>query len=347
MLRRIGILAAFLGIIVVAIILLRHTQVTNSFSALSQRVTPTPFPYADMTIPYLRGRNYTSRLGGLEKITEYESYTSYRTSYDSDGLTIYGLLTIPKNTPSASSGRWPAIVFVHGYIPPAQYKTTSNYVSYVDYLARSGFVVFKIDLRGNDQSQGEASGAYYSSGYVIDSLNARAALESADFVNPNAIGLWGHSMAGNVVMRAFAARPRIPAVVIWAGAGYTYADLSAYRISDASYRPSAPTSGVRREQQGVRQKYGQFSATNPYWRQVAVTDYLTDLKGAVEIHHAVDDPVVSIEYSRNLIKLLDKTSVPHQLFEYPSGGHNISGVSFGVAMQRTVEFFAKELALPR
>ncbi len=301
-------------------------------------LTPTPVPYADMTIPYLRNRSYTSKLGTMQKISENASYTSYRASYDSDGLTIYGLLTIPKDTVS----KHPAIVFVHGYIPPAQYRTDERYVAYVDYLARNGFVVFKIDLRGNDQSQGKAGGAYYSSGYVIDTLNARAALESADFVNPSSIGLWGHSMAGNVVMRAFAARPQIPAVVIWAGAGYTYTDLSTYGLHDYSYRP-AGLPDPHALPQNVRQFYGPFNATNSFWKQVAVTDYLKDLKGALEIHHAVDDDMVNIEYSRNLMKLLDATRVPHQLFEYPTGGHNISDPSFGIAMSRTVEFFKKYL----
>ena len=321
-----------------------HLGVVSIFSPMAPRVTPTPtpMPYADMTIPYLRNRRYVSKLGALQKIAENSSYTSYRTSYNSDGLTIYGLLTVPKNIPSTRSGPWPAIVFVHGYIPPAQYRTDERYVAYVDYLARNGFVVFKIDLRGNDQSQGTPSGAYYSSGYVIDTLNARAALASSAFVNPNAIGLWGHSMAGNVVMRAFAARPEIPAVVIWAGAGYTYADLASYGLHDTSYQRA----GLRDPHalpQGVRSYYGAFSASNPFWRQVAVTDYLKDLKGAIEIHHAVDDDVVSIEYSRNLMKLLDQTSVLHQLFEYPTGGHNIEDPSFSTAMARTVAFFTKYL----
>ncbi len=314
----------------------------GSLSAIISHVTPTPtpLPYADMTIPSLRNRKYTSKLGLMQKISDNASYTSYRTSYDSDGLTIYGLLTVPND----GVAKHPAIVFVHGYIPPAQYRTDERYVAYVDYLARNGFVVFKIDLRGNDQSQGTASGAYYSSGYVIDTLNARAALMSADFVNPAAVGLWGHSMAGNIVMRAFAARPEIPAVDIWAGAGYTYADLTAYGLHNNSYRPLAPSGRAGRgEQQGVRQMYGQFTTASPFWRQVAVTDYLKDLKGAIEIHHAVDDDVVSIEYSRNLMKLLDATAVPHQLFEYPTGGHNITDPSFSIAMERTVGFYKKYL----
>lgn len=51
-------------------------------------------------------------------------------------------------------------------------------------------------------------------------------------------------------------------------------------------------------------------------------EILKDLKGAIEIHHAVDDPVVSIEYSRNLMKLLDVTTVPYQLYEYPTGDYH-------------------------
>ncbi len=65
--------------------------------------------------------------------------------------------------------------------------------------------------------------------------------------------------------------------------------------------------------------------------------------GALEIHHAVDDAVVSIEYSRNLSKLLDGTQLIHTLYEYPNGGHNIEGTSFTTAMQRTVEFYKKYL----
>lgn len=89
-------------------------------------------------------------------------------------------------------------------------------------------------------------------------------------------------------------------------------------------------------------KYGSLSATSVFWRQVAPTN-LNDLKGAIEIHHAQDDTVVNIGYSRDLIALLDKTKVPHQYYEYPTGGHNISGESFTLAMQRTVEFFKKYL----
>lgn len=303
--------------------------------------TPTPMPFAEMTIPYLRQRSYESALGERAQVSQNATYTSYVTNYMSDGLRINGLLTIPRGDQPV--GGWPAIVFVHGYIQPTAYRTTEKYVAYIDYLAKNGFVVFKIDLRGHGESEGEAGGAYYSSDYVIDALHARAALASSGFVNPAKIGLWGHSMAGNVILRAFAARPDIPAVVVWAGAGYTYTDLQEYRISDMSYRAPPQNTQRARKRQLLRETYGEFTTDSPFWRQVAVTDYLADIKGALQIHHAQDDNVVSIEYSRNLAQILDATPVVHELFEYPSGGHNIEGSSFLLAMQRTVEFFRAHL----
>lgn len=303
--------------------------------------TPTPFIFEEMTIPYLRQKTYESNLAALEKISENSLYKSYLTSYASEGLNINGLITIPKG--ETPKGGFPAIVFVHGYIPPKSYQTLSNYSSYVDYLAKNGFVVFKIDLRGHGKSEGTPGGSYYSSDYVIDILNAYSALQATDFVNPKAIGLWGHSMAGNVVARSLAAKPDIPAVVIWAGAVYTYKDLQEYRISDNSYQAPIQDLERQRKRKLLFDTYGQFNENSSFWKQIPATNYLKDIKGAISLNHAVDDNVVDIKYSRNLNEILNKTSIVHELNEYPSGGHNLTGNTFTQAMQSTVEFFRKYL----
>ncbi len=304
-------------------------------------ISPTPFPFEELTIPYLREKIYQSELGEMTHVAEKATYTSYLTYYNSDGFKIHGLLTRPKGEMPA--GGWPAIVFVHGYIPPSQYRTLEKYVDYVDYLASHGFVVFKIDLRGHGESEGESGGGYFGSDYVVDTLNAYAALQSSDFVNAKKIGLWGHSMAGNVVMRSMAAKPDIPAGVIWAGAVYSYTDMLKYGIQDSSYRPPQDESERQRKRRELFNRYGQPRVDSPFWKQVAVTNYLSDLKGAIEIHHAKDDTVVNIGYSKDLNTLLDATAVKHTFYEYSSGGHNINGSSFTQAMQRTVEFFRENL----
>lgn len=308
-----------------------NTKTKNEISS----PLPTPMPYRELTIPYLRSKVYSSSLTIANHIYDYSDYDGYLASYVSEKLKINGLLTIPKGKKPTAG--WPAIVFVHGYIPPSQYKTLEKYVAYVDYLAKNGFVVFKIDLRGHGDSQGKAGGGYFSSDYLIDTLNAYAALQSSDFVNPEAIGLWGHSMAGNTILRSMTVKPEIPAAVIWAGAVYSYTDQQKYGIHDASYQRLG--TGRPPRQQGVFAVYGQPTDTNFFWKMVAPTNYLNDIKGAIEINHAEDDETVNIGYSKDLIALLDRTHVPHKFYTYPTGGHNITDPSFSLAMQRTVDFF--------
>lgn len=331
-----AVVVAFSGFII-------HSKFIGKQPTLQNPITGgSIMPFEELTVPFLRERKYESKLGNLERLSTNSNYTSYLTSYTSDNLKVNGLLTQPAGDPP--SGGWPAIVFVHGYIPPKSYITTQNYSDYVDFLAKNGFVVFKIDLRGHGNSGGEAGGGYYSSDYVVDTLNAYSALQSSGFVNPQKIGLWGHSMAGNVVLRAMAAKPEVQAATIWAGAGFSYLDLTEFGIDDRSFRPPQDTSERQRKRRVLRETYGNPADGNPFWKLVAPTNYLGDLKGAIALHHAINDDVVSVSYSRNLDSLLDQTSVPHELHEYPSGGHNLSGSTFVTAMQRSVDFFKKYLS---
>lgn len=303
----------------------------------------TTFEFQELTIPYLRNREYKSLIDFDNKkiISNNSLFNSYTTSYVSDNLKINGLLTIP-NTDMPEGG-FPAIVFVHGYIPPTEYETTEKYVDYVNSLAKSGFIVFKIDLRGHGQSEGEASGAYYSSDYVIDVLNAYNALENLNIINKNRIGIWGHSMAGNVTLRSVAIKKDIPALVIWAGAGYTYSDLISYGIGDNSYRPPENNTERAVKRRRLMEDYGQFDSNSWFWKQVPATNYLPGLNTKIQINHAVDDNVVNVNYSRNLYEILKSNKIYTEYYEYVSGGHNISGQSFNLAMTRTIQFYKDNL----
>lgn len=308
---------------------------TNTIPA----VVENEFAFQELTIPYLRQLKYESKLDDLKSYQDNSSFTTYLTSYTSDNLKINGLLTVPKG--DVPDGGYPAIVFIHGYIPPEQYRTTEKYTDYVNFLARNGFVVFKIDLRGHGASEGTAGGAYYSSDYIIDTLNAYSALQNADFVNKNKVGLWGHSMAGNLILRSVAVKKDIPIAVIWAGAGFTYTDFLEYGIGDNSYRPPTNNSERARKRRQLMEYYGQFDPNSWFWKQVTPINYLDGVTTKIQLHHPIDDSVVDIEYSRNLDKVLDDTEIEHQLYEYTSGGHNISGPAFSSAMQRTVDYFKR------
>jgi hypothetical protein len=198
----------------------QQAENTTQLPLPTSTITPTPtgteviFEVGEeITIDYLRDLEITgSEITFEEQLPNGANYYQHLVSYISEGNKIFGLLTIP--FPEPPEGGYKAIVFNHGYIPPAAYRTTERYTAYVDHLASNGFVVLKIDYRGHGQSQGEPSGTYFSSAYTIDAIAALKSLQTMDIIDPQGIGMWGHSMAGNLVLRAMLIEPDIKAGVI-------------------------------------------------------------------------------------------------------------------------------------
>lgn len=334
-------------------------NVEQGAAAALHVVTPPPVDEVafevgnDLTIAALRTRYIAgSEITFEQTLANGANYSQYIASYVSEGNRIYGLLTVPLG--EVPPGGFKAIVFNHGYIPPSTYRTTERYVAYVDTLARSGFVVFKIDLRGHGDSEGFASGSYYSPDYTIDAIAALKSLQTLDFVDPDGIGMWGHSMAGNLVLRAMLVEPDIKAGVIWAGAGYSYDDLATYGISDTSFRrepdpePDPETSEQnantsRRRGTMLREAYGSPDSDHPYWRAVSLTANLRFLQSPLQLHHATNDTVVNIAYSRDLVTALQENGKLYEYYEYAGGGHNIESPYFEEAILRTVAFFRQYL----
>ncbi|MFA5770315.1 MAG: alpha/beta fold hydrolase [Patescibacteria group bacterium] len=305
-----------------------------------------------ISIDYLRSLNIVSEKVKIEEeLADGSNYKKYIASYLSEGNKVYGLLTVPIDNEPVNG--FPAIVFNHGYIPPSQYQTTEGYVSYVDYLAKNGFVVFKIDFRGNGRSEGDPSGSYFSSAYTIDVISALKSLQKFEKIDPKRIGVWGHSMAGNALLRAMlVVSKEIKAGVIWAGAVYSYEDFVKYKISDNSYvhRPFESKEGVSQknreissEIQNIRSNPQAINFNNDFWTSISLTKNIKYLLSPLQINHSTSDPVVDIGYSKDLVKVLEDNKKVYEFFEYEGGGHNITSPYFEQAMERTVNFFKKNL----
>ena len=301
----------------------------------------------ELTIEYLRNLEITpSEITFEEALPNGSNYAQHLVSYISEGSKIYGLLTIPFEEPP--EGGYKAIVFNHGYIPPAAYRTTERYIAYVDHLARNGFVVFKIDYRGHGQSEGQPSGTYFSPAYTIDAITALKSLQQMDIIDPQGIGMWGHSMAGNLVLRAMLVEPDIQAGVIWAGAVYSYDDFTKYRITDNTYQPPATpqteqTPDPRRGTRSIIDTYGLPDLQVDYWKRVSLTENIAYLDSPLQLHHAQDDDVVNIGYSIDLAAVLEDNAKQYEFYSYEGGGHNLVSPYFNQAIIRTVEFFRDNL----
>jgi dipeptidyl aminopeptidase/acylaminoacyl peptidase len=329
------------------------TQPPSSTPTASPTLTITPTPTAteviydigkELTIQYLRDLKITgSEITFEEQLAPTFYYERHIVSYISEGNKIFGLFTIPREEQPDKGFK--AIIFNHGYIPPATYRTTERYEAYVDYLAKSGFVVLKIDFRGHGESEGEPQGTYFSPGYTIDAIAALKSLQTLDFIDPEGIGMWGHSMAGNLTLRAMLIEPEIKAGVIWAGAVYSYDDFAEYGIDDNTYRPPATPQGTEqpRRSQQIFDAYGRPDSDHPYWLAVSLTENIEFLESPLQIHHAMDDTVVRIDYSYGLVAVLQENDLEYELYIYEAGGHNLVSPSFGLAMQRTVAFLQTNL----
>jgi uncharacterized protein len=307
--------------------------------------SPTPAPVATqpnlvpLAIDAMRQREYPgSDLAIEQTLAAGANYRRYVASYQSDGLKIFGLLTVPNGSKPATG--WPVIIFNHGYIPPTVYRTTERYVAYVDAFARDGYIVFKPDYRGFGSSEGKPVSAYYAPDDTVDVLNAVTTLQRYPAADPNRIGMWGHSMGGNITLRALVIDPRIKVAVIWAGVNATYKDLLENWHPTGGDQPSPSFAG------SARQSYlGQFGTPeqNPkFWDSISPMAYLADITAPIQLHHGTGDTEVPLQFSQTLANDLHAANKPVELYTYAGADHNIAQ-GFSLAMSRSVAFFDRNL----
>ncbi len=291
-------------------------------------------PLHPMSIESLRKGDYP---GGdfviEEKLPNGTNYAQYIASYKSEGLKIYGLLTVPM-TQKPEKG-FPAILFIHGYIPPKQYSTTGNYPTYQARLARSGFVTFKPDLRGHGKSEGEPVSAHFSEKYVVDTLYALEYLKRYSDVDAQRIGYWGHSNGGEIGLRVLVVSPDIQAASLWAGV------VGSYEHMFETYNHKIPFLNNVSSTDLVVQN-GFPSQNRAFWKQLDPYFYLQDITAPLELQHGTNDQSVPVELSIRLKEAMEQAQKPVQYYEYKGDDHNISK-NVETAFQRTITFFRENL----
>ena len=178
---------------------------------------PTPVPNEQYTIAYLRRRTYGG--GSFEIVNtmkETDQFTRYLIRYPSDGLAIYGFMNIPKG-----GGPFAVIIAIHGYEKPLSYKMLDSDTDTLDNIARNGFIVIHPNLRNYPPS--DYGDDLFRVGTSIDVLNLIALIKTQG-KQPGAlekayndrIGLWGHSMGGEIGLRVLTVSSDIKAAVLYA-----------------------------------------------------------------------------------------------------------------------------------
>lgn len=311
----------------------------TSTASATPTITPSPTPHP-LSLAAMRSREYPGSDILVEQVLEPgANYFRYIGSYTSDGYKIFGLLTVPYGDPP--EGGWPAIIFNHGYIPPDEYRTTERYVAYVNALASNGYVVFKPDYRGHGDSEGTATGGYSSPAYTVDVINAMASVMKYPGVNPEKIGMWGHSMGGHLTLRSMVTVKDIKVGVIWAGVVASYQDMATnWRRSNPL--PTNPPGRLSRLGEELTNTYGSWDQNPDFWASISPIDNVSEISGPLQLHHGTEDTSVPIEFSEKLYQAMLDAGKEVEYYSYPGNDHNISQ-AFSAAMQRSVEFFDRYL----
>lgn len=325
--------------------MIASNNIASLFRPFSKKAEPLILqPSHPLMISEMRSKFYTgSDILIEEKLDSGSNYDNYISSYKSEGLKIYSLLTVPQG--QKPKGGWPVVVFNHGYIPPEIYRTNERYTAYVDTFASRGYIVFKPDFRGNGNSEGQPEGAYYSTAYTNDSLNAVASIKKFKDANPNKIGVWGHSMGGHIALReAVINKQDIKAVVIWGGVVGSYYDLMNNWHRRVPYSPSPREQYFRgRNRQELIKKYGIPQSNPAFWNSIDPTNFVADIQAPIQLHQGLEDEEVPSAFSQSLYEKMKSAKKTVEFYTYEGADHNISEPSFDLAMKRSIDFFDKYL----
>ena len=291
---------------------------------LAQAITPTPDPYVHLTIDYLASRNYGGgELQIADTLQQTSLYTRYLIRFPSDGLNIYGFMNVPEG-----QGPFPVIIALHGYIDPAEYQTLDYTTGNADAVARAGYLVIHPNLRGYLPS--DSGPNLFRVGMAEDVLNLIAILKEQagrpgplEFANPQAIGLWGHSMGGGISTRVIAVSADVAAAVLYGA------------MSGDEKRNFEAIYGWSEGQRGLEE----LNVPALVLERISPVYFLDRIQAAVSIHHGGSDELVPLEWSLEMCERLEDLGKTVECFTYPGQPHTMYGESEDLFNQRVIEFY--------
>ncbi len=134
------------------------------------------------------------------------------------GITLAGTLTLPPG-----KGPLPVVLLISGSGPHDRNETIYNHRPFLvlaDYLTRQGIAVLRVDDRGVGESTGDFSQAT-SEDFASDVLAGIEYLKTRKEINPEQIGLIGHSEGGIIAPMVAAKSSDIAFIILMAGTGLT------------------------------------------------------------------------------------------------------------------------------
>ena len=329
--------------------------------------TDTPLPSPTPTIeevihPYtiegLRQHEYQSgEIRILETLTETDKYTAYLIDYPSDGLTITGVMQIPKG-----EGPFPVIVMNHGFYARSVYSSGDGTDRSSAFLAERGYITLASDYRswgGSDIGE-----SLFYSGLAIDVINLLYAIPSIPQADATRVGMWGHSMGGGVTMKVLAviggldassalrSAQRVKAAVLYSSVSADHADVIARwgngclgDIAAGEQLLGCNSADVVPLElpNSLLNAFHNAPSDSELMKSVSPIYHLDSISVPIQIHYGSNDGLVYSgtppEWSIKLDQALLDAGKDVELFRYEGEGHSFVGQPWFDFMIRVLDFF--------
>lgn len=170
-----------------------------------------------------------------------------RVTFPSEGLTLSGVLHAPEG--HGPSARRPAFVVLHGF---GSNKDSGSVLAAARLLGGLGYVTLRFDMRGCGDSQG-ARGRVLCLEQVEDTRHALSFLATRPEVDPDRIGVIGHSFGAAVAIYTAGVDERVAACVSSGGWGDGASKFRRQHESPEAWRKFTALleEGRRRERTGA------------------------------------------------------------------------------------------------
>ena len=224
------------------------------------------------------------------------------------------------------------VLVLHGYIEPDEYETLTYTTRYADALAAEGFLVLHPNYRNYPPSDPGPNS--FRVGYAVDVMNLIALIQNLagvpgplEYADPEAIGLFGHSMGGGITLRVLAAQAPVQAAVLYASMNADE-QLNFEKIYEWS-------DGAR----GLVE----LNTPPPDLARISPVYYLEGIQAAISIHHGEEDKLVPPEWSEDLCRRLTALGKSVECFSYPNEPHTFIGFGGIQLIERAVALFEEYL----
>ncbi len=257
--------------------------------------------------------------------------------FEVGGKRVSGQINYPK-----VPGTYPVIVMNRGYIDRETYKTGDGTRRSSEVYAAEGFITVAPDFLGYGQSDmpsesplEERFQTYVTSATLLESVgNLNSALAGADAnvkVDPDKIGIWGHSNGGQISLTVLEATGADYPTVLWAPVSKPFPYSILYYTDDIDDHGKL----LRRVVADFEKDYDS--------ELYSLTNYLDKINAPIQIHQGSGDEAVPIKWSDDLVKILKENDKAIDYFTYLGDDHNFARGSWQLAILRSVQFFNDKL----